>query len=80
VDETGLLLRASGTTARPKGVPLLQYSLSSLINNGKITACSTGLQLTDAWHSVTPLFHLRLVELFIVMAPFNPELMVDALA
>jgi len=54
-DDTCLLLRTSGTTARPKGVPLLQ---GALVTNGAIIASSMGLRDTDVCYSVMPLFHI----------------------
>jgi oxalate---CoA ligase len=51
---TCLLLRTSGTTARPKGVPLQQRSL---VNNGKVLASSMGLKDSDVCYSAMPLFH-----------------------
>lgn len=50
-----LLLRTSGTTARPKGVPLVQ---GALITNGAIIAKSMQLTENDVVYSVMPLFHI----------------------
>lgn len=51
----GLLLTTSGTTSKPKGVPLLQ---SSLIRNGYIIASSLELTEIDVCYSIMPLFHI----------------------
>ena len=86
---TCLLLRTSGTTARPKGVPLVQ---GALVNNGAILANSMGLQETDVCYSVMPLFHIGGISASILCTltsggsvccdgqPFDPGRMVDALA
>lgn len=86
---TCLLLRTSGTTARPKGVPLEQ---GALVNNGAILANSMGLQETDVCYSVMPLFHIGGISASILCTlasggsvccdgePFDPGRMVDALA
>ncbi len=86
---TCLLLRTSGTTARPKGVPLLQ---SSLVNNGAIIAASMQLRESDVCYSVMPLFHIGGISASILCTlasggsiccdgePFDPSRMVDALA
>jgi len=84
-----LLLRTSGTTARPKGVPLEQ---GSLVNNGAIIAASMQLTDADVCYSVMPLFHIGGISASILCtlctgggvccddAPFDPSGMVDALA
>jgi len=84
-----LLLRTSGTTARPKGVPLPQ---GSLITNGAIIAKSMQLQESDVCYSVMPLFHIGGISASILCTlasggsiccdgePFDPSRMVDALA
>jgi len=84
-----LLLRTSGTTARPKGVPLKQ---DALINNGAIIAASMQLSETDVCYSVMPLFHIGGISASILCTlasggsvccdgePFDPSRMVDALA
>ena len=84
-----LLLRTSGTTSRPKGVPLTE---SALIRNGAILASSLGLTENDVCYSVMPLFHIGGLSASILgtlasggavcceTMPFNPERMVDALA
>jgi acyl-CoA synthetase (AMP-forming)/AMP-acid ligase II len=85
---TCLLLRTSGTTARPKGVPLEQ---GALVNNGAIIASSMGLQETDVCYSVMPLFHIGGISASILCTlasggsvccdgkPYDPGRMVDAL-
>jgi len=84
-----LLLRTSGTTSRPKGVPLTE---SALIRNGAILASSLGLTENDVCYSVMPLFHIGGLSASILSTlasggavccetmSFNPEKMVDALA
>jgi len=86
---TCLVLRTSGTTARPKGVPLEH---GTLVNNGAIIASSMGLKETDICYSVMPLFHIGGISASILCTlasggsvccdekPFNPGNMVDALA
>jgi acyl-CoA synthetase (AMP-forming)/AMP-acid ligase II len=86
---TCLLLRTSGTTARPKGVPLQQ---GALITNGAILAASMGLQESDVCYSVMPLFHIGGISASILCTLasggsvscdselFTPDRMVDALA
>jgi hypothetical protein len=86
---TCLLLRTSGTTARPKGVPLEQ---GALVNNGAILANSMGLKETDVCYSVMPLFHIGGISASILCTlaaggsvccdnePFDPGRMVDAMA
>mmetsp|Transcript_11632 Transcript_11632/g.17889 ORF Transcript_11632/g.17889 Transcript_11632/m.17889 type:complete len:155 (+) Transcript_11632:756-1220(+) len=54
-DGTCSFLRTSGTTARPKGVPLPQ---GSLVTNGAIIAKSMQLTENDVCYSVMPLFHI----------------------
>jgi len=87
-DGTCLLLRTSGTTARPKGVPLRQ---DALVNNGAILAASMQLLETDVCYSVMPLFHIGGISASIMCTlasggsvccdgePFDPSRMVDAL-
>lgn len=84
-----LLLRTSGTTARPKGVPLKQ---DTLVNNGAIIAASMQLNDDDVCYSVMPLFHIGGIAASIMCTlasggsvccdgkPFDPSRMVDALA
>lgn len=84
-----LLLRTSGTTARPKGVPLQQ---GSLLNNGAIIAAAMQLTSSDVCYSVMPLFHIGGISASILCTltsggsvccdgePFDPGRMVDALA
>ena len=86
---TCLLLRTSGTTARPKGVPLQQ---DALVNNGAIIAASMQLNKTDVCYSVMPLFHIGGISASILCTmasggsvccdgePFDPSRMVDAIA
>ena len=50
-----LLLRTSGTTARPKVVPLHQ---DALVTNAAVVAASLQLTPHDACYSVMPLFHI----------------------
>merc|ERR1719162_2413381 len=50
-----LLLRTSGTTSRPKGVPLTQ---GALVMNGAIISASMDLKESDVVYSVMPLFHI----------------------
>lgn len=85
---TCLLLRTSGTTARPKGVPLFQ---DALVNNGAIIAASMQLRDTDVCYSVMPLFHIGGISASILCTlasggsvccdgePYSPASMVDAL-
>jgi len=87
--DTCLLLRTSGTTARPKGVPLQQ---DALVNNGVILASSMQLKENDVCYSVMPLFHIGGISASIMCTlatggsvccdsePFDPSRMVDALA
>lgn len=84
-----LLLRTSGTTARPKGVPLAH---GALVNNGAIIAASMQLTSHDVCYSVMPLFHIGGISASILCSlasggsvccdneSFDPERMVDALA
>lgn len=84
-----LLLRTSGTTARPKGVPLSQ---GALVDNGAIIAASMQLTDADVCYSVMPLFHIGGISASVLCtlasggavccdgAPFDPARMVDALA
>ena len=84
-----LLLGTSGTTSKPKGVPIQQ---SSLIKNGYIIASSLGLRDCDVCYSIMPLFHIGGISASILCTiasggsiccdaqAYNPENMVDALA
>ena len=84
-----LLLRTSGTTARPKGVPLNQ---DALVNNGAILAASMQLSGTDVCYSVMPLFHIGGISASILCTlasggsvccdgeSYDPSRMIDALA
>ena len=88
VNGTCLLLRTSGTTARPKGVPLQQ---GALVTNGAILAASMGLQESDVCYSCMPLFHIGGISASILCTLasggsvscdselFDPSRMVDAL-
>mmetsp|Transcript_99 Transcript_99/g.175 ORF Transcript_99/g.175 Transcript_99/m.175 type:complete len:1042 (+) Transcript_99:354-3479(+) len=88
-DGTCLLLRTSGTTSRPKVVPLKH---ESLITNGAIIAKSMQLTNKDVCYSVMPLFHIGGISASILCTlasggqvccdgePFEPSRMVDALA
>jgi len=88
-DGNCLLLRTSGTTARPKGVPLIQ---GSLVNNGALIGNAMLLKDTDVCYSVMPLFHIGGISASILCSlatggavccdgePFDPGRMVDALA
>lgn len=84
-----LLLRTSGTTARPKGVPLKQ---GDLVKNGKILASSMGLQESDVCYSIMPLYHIGGISASVLCTlvtggalccdgcVFTPDQMIDALA
>ena len=88
-DGVGLLLGTSGTTSRPKGVPLLH---GSIVQNGHILASSLGLRETDVCYSIMPLFHIGGISASILCTlasggsvccdgqGYNPENMVNALA
>jgi acyl-CoA synthetase (AMP-forming)/AMP-acid ligase II/peptidoglycan/LPS O-acetylase OafA/YrhL len=88
-DGTCLLLRTSGTTARPKGVPLEQ---AALVINGAILASSMGLTPEDVVYSIMPLFHIGGISASILCTlasggavscdgeGFDPDRMIDALA
>lgn len=88
-ESTCLLLRTSGTTSRPKGVPL---QLGSLVKNGAILASSLGLTSNDVCYSVMPLFHIGGLAASVLCTvasggalccetePYNSARMVEALA
>jgi len=88
-DGVCLLLRTSGTTARPKGVPLKQ---GQLITNGAILGESMKLRADDVCYSVMPLFHIGGISASVLCSLavgasvtcdgelYNPERMIDALA
>ena len=88
-DGIGLLLGTSGTTSKPKGVPVLQ---SSLVQNGYIIASSLGLRESDTCYSIMPLFHIGGISASVLCSiaaggsiccdnqAYNPESMIDALA
>ena len=85
----GLLLGTSGTTSKPKVVPILQ---SSLVQNGYIIASTLGLFESDTCYSIMPLFHIGGISASILCSitagcsiccdnqAYNPESMIDALA
>jgi len=54
-DGVGLLLRTSGTTSKPKVVPL---TVGSLTSNGAVLASSLGLTQADCCLNAMPLFHI----------------------
>ena len=84
-----LLLRTSGTTSKPKVVPLKQ---GQLLANGEIIAASMGLLSEDVCYSVMPLYHIGGISASILCSlasgssvccdnkPFAADQMVDALA
>jgi len=88
-DGIGLLLSTSGTTSKPKGVPILH---GSLVHNGQIIGSTLGLNHSDICYSTMPLFHIGGIAASIMctMATggavccdgegYNPERMIDALA
>mmetsp|Transcript_6955 Transcript_6955/g.9964 ORF Transcript_6955/g.9964 Transcript_6955/m.9964 type:complete len:973 (+) Transcript_6955:336-3254(+) len=51
----GLLLRTSGTTSKPKVVPL---KIGSIVSNARVIAQSLGLQSSDVSLNAMPLFHI----------------------
>jgi acyl-CoA synthetase (AMP-forming)/AMP-acid ligase II/acetyltransferase-like isoleucine patch superfamily enzyme/acyl carrier protein len=55
-DDTALVLHTSGTTSRPKMVPLSQINLCA---SGHNVALTLGLQQTDRCLNVMPLFHIH---------------------
>lgn len=88
-DGVALLLGTSGTTSKPKGVPIRH---SSLVFNSFIIASSLGLRADDTCYSIMPLFHIGGICASILCSiaagssiccdekQYNPENMVDALA
>ncbi len=88
-DGLALLLSTSGTTSRPKGVPLQH---GSIIQNGRLIASSLGLLETDICYNIMPLFHIGGISSSILGSmtsggaiccdneTYEPENMVDALA
>eukprot|EP00594_Rhizosolenia_setigera_P007038 CAMPEP_0178952316 /NCGR_PEP_ID=MMETSP0789-20121207/7736_1 /TAXON_ID=3005 /ORGANISM="Rhizosolenia setigera, Strain CCMP 1694" /LENGTH=1269 /DNA_ID=CAMNT_0020633331 /DNA_START=617 /DNA_END=4426 /DNA_ORIENTATION=- len=89
VDGVALLLGTSGTTSRPKGVPI---KYGSIVQNSFILGSSIGLKETDVCYSVMPLFHIGGISASILCSiaagaticcdgeAYNAENMVDALA
>jgi len=55
-DGVALLLHTSGTTSRPKCVPLRQRNLSA---SARTVAATYGLAASDVSHCVMPLFHVH---------------------
>ncbi len=55
-DDVALFLHTSGTTSRPKGVPLSHANLSASISN---ISCTYELQPSDTTLLVMPLFHVH---------------------
>jgi len=84
-----LLLATSGTTSKPKAVPLLH---GSILRNGHIIAKSLGLKESDICYNIMPLFHIGGISSSILSTltsggaiccddkAFDPEGVVDALA
>ncbi|CAB9511065.1 7a-methyl-1,5-dioxo-octahydro-1H-inden-4-yl [Seminavis robusta] len=54
-DNNGLILRTSGTTSKPKVVPL---KLWAIITNSRVIAKSLGLRSSDIALNAMPLFHI----------------------
>ena len=82
-----LMLRTSGTTSKPKGVPLKH---GQIVDNGAIIASTLGLTRHDMCYGIMPLFHIGGLSASIMCSisvgasvtcdgAFNPELMVKAL-
>ena len=82
-----LMLRTSGTTSKPKGVPLRQ---GQIVANGAILAATIGLRRDDICYGIMPLFHIGGISASILCSiavgasitcdgPYNPEFMVKAL-
>jgi acyl-CoA synthetase (AMP-forming)/AMP-acid ligase II len=55
-DSVALLLHTSGTTSKPKGVPLRQRNLHA---SAESVAAAYGLSADDVSHCVMPLFHVH---------------------
>jgi acyl-CoA synthetase (AMP-forming)/AMP-acid ligase II len=84
-----LLLGTSGTTSKPKGVPIRH---SNIVRNSFILAASLGLNKDDICYSIMPLFHIGGISASILCSiaagssiccddkTFSPENMIDALA
>ena len=85
----GLLLSTSGTTSKPKGVPVQH---GSLVHNGQIIGSNLRLTPDDVCYSVMPLFHIGGIAASIMCTMamgsavccdgegYSPDRMVDALA
>ena len=83
-----LLLRTSGTTSKPKGVPLRQ---GQLVRNGLLLSGTIKLEPNDVCINAMPLFHIGGISASILstmavgaqvtcMAAFKPDLFIEALA
>jgi acyl-CoA synthetase (AMP-forming)/AMP-acid ligase II len=55
-DAVALLLHTSGTTSKPKGVPIRQRNLAA---SARVVATTYGLSGDDASHCAMPLFHVH---------------------
>ena len=55
-DAVALLLHTSGTTSKPKGVPIRQRNLAA---SARAVAATYGLSASDASHCAMPLFHVH---------------------
>ena len=89
VDGIALLLGTSGTTSRPKGVPI---GHGAIVQNGHILGSSIGITENDVCYSIMPLFHIGGISASILCTiahggsvccdaeGYNAENMVDALA
>jgi len=55
-DAVALLLHTSGTTSKPKGVPIRQRNLSA---SARAVAATYGLSRSDTSHCAMPLFHVH---------------------
>ena len=86
-DGVCLMLRTSGTTSKPKGVPLMQ---GQIVVNGAILAATIGLKSDDVCYGIMPLFHIGGISASILCSlavgasitcdgPYNPEMMAKAL-
>ena len=86
-DGVVLMLRTSGTTSKPKAVPLRQ---GQIIDNGAVLAATIGLKSSDICYGIMPLYHIGGISASIMCSIavgasiacdglFNPEKMVEAL-